>query len=290
MKAKIKEGKMPTKKTLLTSLSTWLFKRPVLFTVYYFLIMIGITAIFAAIHSWFNLQDMSVYLLTLLISFLLSAYYFIIKKLPHEDMSRNDLIAISNGQSLIAIVIPFILLAFMGTNPAVFQRNMMMLYLLHPVVFGFLAFSTIILFLYLLGVAISAVYAKYKRAKAIGISAWKIICSMPFTFLLMWTPGYLILEKDKPTNLEIKSRWYTKFNNWVLSDNTNILFTFLLFLLLKNVFAGLPVLILSAALLIVFALWTLKYKTTLMKNINKGYALTAVLINITMIIVLTIFA
>jgi hypothetical protein len=50
--------------------------------------------------------------------------------------------------------------------------------------------------LYLIGVALSGIYAKYKRATTLGIKPWKVILSMPFAFLLMWTPGYLIKDKD----------------------------------------------------------------------------------------------
>ena len=279
---------MPTKKTIFTSLSTWLFKKPVLFATYFFIIAILITGIFSVIKAWSGIGIES-YIFLLTISFILSAYYFIIKKLPHEDMSRNDLIAISNGYSLISIIIPLILLGFIGTDDAVFERKIIWLYLLHPILFTILAFVIILVVLYLFGAAISCIYAKYKRARTVGFSKWKIICSMPFTFLLMWMPGYLISEKSTKTNLEIKSKWYSEFNNWVVSNSYNVLFTFLLFLLFRNIYSGLPVLILTISLLIIYALWNLKYKKDLIKNINRGYALTAVLINITIIIFTLIF-
>ena len=181
------------------------------------------------------------------------------------------------------------LLAFIGTDAALFQRKMVWLYLLHPTLFITLAILMILLMLYLSGVALSCVYAKYKRAQTIGISSWKIICSMPFTFLLMWMPGYLLPDTKTKTNLEIKSKWYSKFNDFVLANKYNTLFIFLLFLLLRNTYAGLPVLILSLALLLIYALWNLKHKQDLIKNINRVYALSAVLINVTIIIIMLIF-
>jgi hypothetical protein len=137
--------------------------------------------------------------------------------------------------------------------------------------------------LYLIGVAISGVYAKYKRAATLGISPWKIILSMPFTFLMLWTPGYLIQDKTK-NNLEIKSAWYTRFNKWVVSSFNNTLFVFLLLLLFKSFVAGITTMALSALLLVIYALWFTKHKDDFVKNINQGYALTAIAINVFLVI------
>ena len=158
------------------------------------------------------------------------------------------------------------------------------LYLFHPVLF--IAFSVLLsLFvLYLIGLAICGIYAKYKRATTIGISPWKVILSMPFGFLLMWTPGYLIKDKNVKTSLDIKSNWYNRFNKWVMDNSYNLIFVFLFFLFCKGIIAGISTVILYFALLIIYALWYAKHKSDFMQNINRGYALTAVIINIAILL------
>ena len=286
---------MPAKKTKKTTsntscLSTWLFKQPLIFAVSYFVISTLLVVLFTAINALFNTDSFTALLITLFIALIGTAYYLIIKKLPHDDMHRNDLIAITNGCSIIAIILPLIFLLFVGSDVNMFQRKMMWMYLLHPNILMFLGLAFTFMFLYLIGVALSGIYAKYKRATTMGISKWKVLCSMPFGFLLLWTPGYLIPEKNSSSNLKIKSNWYSAFNKWVISDMYNTLVVFLGFLLLRNIFSGLALLLLTTALLGIYFVWYLKYKTNLTKIMNKGYALSAVVINITAILITLLFS
>ena len=207
-----------------------------------------------------------------------------IKKLPHDKLYQSDFVAITNGASIISIVSSIIALSVFGLYGSLFQRKMMMLYLLQPVVFGIIFLTITIISFYVLGVAISNVYAKYKRATTIGVTPWKVILSMPFTFLLLWTPGYLIEEKTKKSNLVIKAKWYTRFNNWVMSNFSNLLFVFLFFVLAKAVIAGLSTLIFTGAMLVIYALWYTKHKSDFIKNIDNGYALTCIGINLAILI------
>ena len=63
---------------------------------------------------------------------------------------------------------------------------------------------------------------------------------------------------------------------------------FLLLLFFKCVIAGTATLVLSALLLILYVLWYVKHKSDFIKNINKGYALTAVGINLAILIAVVI--
>jgi hypothetical protein len=154
----------------------------------------------------------------------------------------------------------------------------------HPVIFNISVILFVLLALYLFGLAISGIYAKYKRCKEMGITPWKIFLSMPFAFFMLWTPGYLIEEKTKKSNLQIKSKWFGNFNKWVLSSFNNVLFVFLFLTICKTMIAGLPTMVLCAVLLIIYTLWYVKHKSDFIKNINNGYALTAVGINIAIIL------
>ena len=270
-----------------TQLKSWIFLKPLMFAFWCVILgtLLGMT--YALIQTFLNFESMiPVYILCAL-AFILPAYYMI-QKLPHEKMNQNDFVAITNGVGLISIIASFIVVFMAFFYGFALQRDMMGLYLFHPTLFAFLFGLMIFVSLYLIGVALSGIYAKYKRATTLGIKPWKVILSMPFAFLLMWTPGYLIKDKDTKSGLEIKCKWYSKFNKWVLSNFNNTLFIFLLLLLCKGIGTGISTLTFSVLLLIVYALWYTKYKSDFVKNIDSGYALTAVGINVAVLLAILI--
>ena len=264
-------------------LKQWLFNKPALFSIMFLGLTTVLALIFSVIQTFLNFETLAPVYFIFAVSFIYSIYYMI-KKLPHDKLYQSDFVAITNGASIISIVSSIIALSVFGLYGPLFQRKMMMLYLLQPVVFGIIFLTITIISFYVLGVAISNVYAKYKRATTIGVTPWKVILSMPFTFLLLWTPGYLIEEKTKKSNLVIKAKWYTRFNNWVMSNFSNLLFVFLFFVLAKAVIAGLSTLIFTGAMLVIYALWYTKHKSDFIKNIDNGYALTCIGINLAILI------
>lgn len=265
-------------------LKQWLFNKPAMFSLMFFGLVVILGLIYSAVQTFFHFDTLVPIYFIFGLSFIYSIYYMI-KKLPHDKLYQSDFVAITNGVSIISIISSLIAIPVFGLYGLIFQRKMMMMYLLHPTLFAFVFLAITLVSLYILGVAISGVYAKYKRATSIGVSPWKVILSMPFAFLLLWTPGYLIEEKGgKKSNTIIKSKWYKRFNDWVLSNYSNLLFMFLFFLLTRTVIAGLPTLILTVALLVVYALWHKKHKSDFIKNINDGYATTSVGINLAILI------
>lgn len=267
----------------LPQLKQWLFNKPAIFSLMFFGLVVILGLVYSLVQTFFHFETLTPIYLIFAFSFLYSAYYTI-KKLPHDKMYRADFVAITNGVSIISIISSIIAISIFGIYGPAFQRKMMFMYLLHPTMFGVIFVLVTLISFYVLGLAISGVYAKYKRATTIGISPWKVILSMPFAFLLLWTPGYLIEEKTNKSNLLIKPKWYIRFNNWVLSNSSNVLFVFLFLLFAKSIIAGLPTLILTIALLICYTLWYVKHKADFIKDINQGYALTTVGINLAMII------
>lgn len=277
-----------------TRLKTWLLNKPLVFA----FTLLGLSflsyLIFGAIKTVFDFEPydpIQIFILFLLfvLSFALSTY-LALRKLPRDKMSQYDFVAITNGASLISIIASFFAILGVIFVPDTLQFRMSMLYMLHShtKLFFCLTVLLILFSFYLVGVAISGIYAKYLRATTLGISKWKVILSLPFTFLLMWTPGYLLKGKDIKPTLEIKCNWYTKFNKWVLSNSGNILLMFLLLLFCKTAVSGLPTFALSAILLIIYILWYTKHKSDFIKNINNGYALAAVGINITIVLAIII--
>lgn len=262
-----------------TKLKSWLLIKPLMFTLWCLILGTILGFAYSFIQSIFNFESMIPLYILCALTFILPACY-IIQKLPHEKMGQNDFVAITNGAGFISIIASLVAILTIGFYGGNLQRDMLMMYILHPTMFYGILLFVFVTSLYLIGVALSGIYAKYKRATTLGISPWRVILSMPFTFLLMWTPGYLIQDKEIKSELEIKSSWFKKLNKWVLANFNNTLFMFLLLLFFKCVIAGTATLVLSALLLILYVLWYVKHKSDFIKNINKGYALTAVGINL----------
>lgn len=264
-------------------LKNWLLNKPLFFALSFFVSSVILFCGCAFVQSIFDFEMTIPVILATMFAFI-GAIYYTVKKLPHDKMNQNDFIAITNGATLISVLTAFIAIIFINLYGPTLRTDLMLYYLAHKSVF-IMSFLLIILFsLYLIGVTICSIYAKYKRAQTIGVTPWKIILTMPFTFLLMWTPGYLIKGKDVKSNLQIKCRWYSNLQNWVMNNYSNILFMFLFLLLCRGIVAGLATFILYVLLLILYTLWYVKHKSDFMKNINGGYAMTAIGINIAIIL------
>ncbi len=270
-------------------LKQWLFNKPAVFSLMFFGLVTVLGLAYSLIQTFLHFETIIPVYIIFGFSLLYSVYYMI-KKLPHDKMSRNDFIAITNGASIISIASSIIAIFVISFYDVKLQQKMMMMYLLHQTAFTIIFLAIVLFSLYILGVAVSGIYAKYKRVTTMGVSPWKAILSMPFAFLMLWTPGYLIEEKSKKSNLLIKSKWYNRFNNWVVSNFSNALFVFLFLLFAKSVIAGLSTSVLTVALLIIYTLWYVKHKSDFVKNINDGYALTSVGINIATIIAMAVLS
>ena len=267
-----------------TQLKSWLLTKPLGFALLCICLGTVFALVYALIQTVLGIESfIPIYALCIL-TFVMSTWYMI-KKLPHDKMNQSDFVAIINGVNIISVIASFIVIFGVVFHGFFIGRDIMALYLFHPTRFYTLFGVSIFVSLYLIGVTISGIYAKYKRAVTLGITPWKVILSMPFAFLLMWTPGYLIKEKENiKSNLEIKSNWYSKFNKWVLANANNTLFMFLILLFIKSLGAGITTMIFSALLLVIYALWVTKYKSNFVKNINDGYAMTVVGINIAVLL------
>ena len=273
-----------------SQLKQWLFTKPIIFSLILFgsVTVLGLLFSIAQTFLQFDMMESQLAIYVIFILSIAFAAYFVIKKLPHDKMPQKDFIAITNGTSIISLASSLVVISIYEIFAGTLRQKMMMMYSLHPVMLNIILGLLIAFALYILGVAVSGVYAKYKRVTTMGVSPWKAILSMPFAFLMLWTPGYLIEDKDKKSNLLIKSKWYNSFNNWVISNFSNVLFVFLFLLFAKSVIAGLPTMILTIALLIIYTLWYVKHKSEFVKTINNGYALTSVGINIAVILAVII--
>ena len=79
-------------------LKQWLFNKPAVFTLLSFIFISVFILIYSLIASWLNInheQNLLFGLVLFLLPFIYPVYYMI-KKLPHDNMYRNDFIAIVN--------------------------------------------------------------------------------------------------------------------------------------------------------------------------------------------------
>lgn len=196
-------------------------------------------------------------------------------------MNQNDFIKIINGQTLISVCVMFLSIAIISNGTEAIRHYLLWLLTTHPILFWLLSSVSILIYLYILGTIIICIYAKYKRALEFNISHWKIICSMPFTFLLMWTPGYLIAEKNSTKEeVTIQSNLYNKIHNYVIANKGNTIFAFIIMICITKLFSGFVPLLTTLGLLILYFLWNIKYKSTFIDKISKEYSLMATSINI----------
>lgn len=267
----------------LTQLKQWIFNKPCIFTLIFFAVSTILTLAYSLIQTFLNFESVWPIYLIFGISFAFSTYYMI-KKLPHDEMYHKDFVAIINATYIVSIVssiVAIFMLALFGQH---IQEQVRMMYFMHPILFTVIFVGVSLISLYLFGLALVGFYAKYKRATTMGISPWRVILSMPFAFLLMWMPGYLIQEKGKKSNLLIKSKWYGNFTDWTVSNFSNLAFVFLFLMLYKCAISGLSTTILTCALIVIYTIWYIKHKKDFVKNINGGYALSAIAINLAILI------
>lgn len=212
----------------------------------------------------------------------------LIKHLPHNDMYHTDFVAIINGYKITSLFVfgVWLWLAFLvskNTNlvsdtTTISHEQLLFSVLIKPVWF--------ILGSYLLGLWISGIYAKYKRAQKIGFTPWKIILTMPFCFMLTWMPGYLTADKKQQSNITIKSKWYRKFNNWVLSSNSKMLFMFLTLFIFTNILFAqtFKLIIFTFILFLIYMFWKSIVKANFSKHMDSSYIWTGIMLNLSMLI------
>ena len=268
-----------------TTLKTWLFTRPIQFTLRMLIVFLlfWLPDIFPVINK-IPLSD--VVLISLGLGTTIWAIYKLVKSLPLSIMPRNDFVAITNGYRITLFIA---LAVWMVVGIAIEQlfrmrvpgaRVLPMMYQL----------SFYLLSMYLLGVSLSGFCVKYVRARIFGMSKWKVILSIPFTFIMAWIPGYLIDDKSNKTNLQINSKWFARFNKWATATQINATFVFVCLILLTNALLTKHpfTILLPATLFLIFLIWQGFSKPDLKSKINRGYSWVAIIINI-ILLVFTIY-
>lgn len=277
---------MAEKKSL--TLLDWLLWKPLKFSIITFIMMIGVGFIYAIISSLiFNgaTESRSILTILLAITFAISAY-LMLKKLPSDNLDRKSFVAINNAQIFFTSAAFIISTLIIVANAEKIMLKLMLMPTHSSMAFIAIIVVAALFYLYLCGLFIANLYVKFRRCRSLGISPWKIICTMPLGFGLLWIPGYILPEKtkNKPI-LSIKTKWYNKFTDWVLSGSINTIIVFIALVAFSGFFFGFNSILLTLFLAVIFAIWLNIYgKEKFNQSLPKKYATFAIIINIILII------
>lgn len=272
-------------------LSNWLYKQPLKFA--------GLTFILSTIATFFyggffilrgipmNPMPLMILIFTIFILCIIN----LIKKLPNSNLDQQSFIAIHNAQTILYFIGIFLTSVIFIKHAE--QNIMNILLQSQPTFLSFFYLSLLTLFfLYLFGLYIANLYAKFRRIRSFGIPTYKIILSMPFGFSALWTPSYILSNTtDTKSTKKINPKWYKKFNNWILSNKTNCIISFILITIFSELIFNFNKMLLTLTFALIFGIWALQVgikKFT--KNINGAYTNMAIISNIILIIVISIFS
>lgn len=266
-------------------LSDWLFWRPLKFSGLTF----ALTTIAMFLYTIF-LTSLGVTIspLPLILIVLCVCIYCttkLIKKLPQTNMNQVSFIAIHNAQTIlycIYLIISYtILINYTQTN----INNLLYSQSAPTPLTSISLILLTLFFLSMFGLLISNIYAKFRRIRAMGIPAYKIILSMPFGFSALWLSGYILPEKDNKKHTEnIKTKWYQNFTKWIISNQANTVLSFILITICSGLLFNFNKTLITILFCLIFGIWVFQIGAKkFTKQISKGYTNMAIISNILLI-------
>lgn len=276
---------MPNKTN--SKLSTWLFWSPLKFAFMSLGIMLTAAFIFSIVASTFytNTTLPQTPMLIILVLGICLGAIIQIRKLPTDKMDRQSFIALHNGQTIILSLAFMIASYLIFVNYQQIMFSMLIMETNSSLSFLMILIIAALFYLYLTGLAIANIYAKFRRIREFDVPTWKIIFSMPFGFSGLWTAGYLLnTPTPKQPTIQTKSKWYSAWTKWVISRPATTIATFIAITILSGFFFGFNAVLLTFSLALIFGIWTLQIGSRqFTKTIPTKYATTTVIINITLL-------
>ena len=272
-----------------TTLTTWLLKLPLRFSIISLALIFLSSFLYPLIGELFYSSDQTLPSTPLFIIIFIGifvAMYLSIKKAPKFIMDNKSFITIHTAQTLLMFLLVSASTYILLSN----QQNILIkLALMESQLSGttpiFIVLLATTLF-YILGIEIFNIYVKIRCMQHFNIPNWKIILSIPFGFSALWIPGYLSNTKNtKKPSQGIKSKWYTKLINWTTKTQLNTISMFVFITVLSSFFTGFNSMLLTFSFALLFGIWVLQVGTQKFeKNMAKKYSSVAVIINIALII------
>lgn len=223
---------------------------------------------------------------TLLVVMFVIAAVIVLYKMPRIPLDQRSFVALNNAQLFI------VSLAFTISTMLIFANaNKIMFYLMMMETHSNISFIILmaigaIFYLYLCGLFLSNIWAKFWRCRALGLKTWQIICTMPMAFSLLWIPGYLISDDAKtPRALNIRTNWYAKLTDWILSGSVRTAASFVVIVLISCMFFGYNAILLTLILAIIAGLWMrIVGVPAFLRDINKKYIWFVIAVNVALVI------
>lgn len=268
-----------------TTLKFWLLKTPMFFALRAFLAVIILATLgiilSPIVPGAYTPLLISAISILIVLSFAVIAIKTI-RHIPVKKIDRTSFVTLYNTQAILSwtlgLVFSVIAMPFMvfRTTPGIIGTPGLFIAALFFL--GFLFYTA--------GLSLTALWSHFLRARTLNIPTWKIICSMPFGFAMLWMPGYFIPnKKDRSPVITTEKKWIANLTNWTMARPANAAFFLTMTLVINGLAGGFhPGTLLSLSILMLFAIWIIQIGTKRFeKAIGGNYATVAVIINIAMI-------
>lgn len=271
-------------------LMSWILWRPLKFALTLLGLGIAVMIPYEIVSATIGGATALVTLGILSIAAIVFATYLLFHRLPHDNLDRYSFVALENAQAYVLALAVFVaMLAIMQAQS--FLISLAMMGTAGNVIFVMLAAVMFVAYAYLVGLSLANVYAKFRRGRAMNIPTWKIICSIPFGFNLIWIPGYILPDEKAPKTpvIPIHASWYKKLTNWIVSRPSRTILAFAILTLFTGFMFGIQTIFWTCAAILLFAIWVSGVGAKrFCKNIGGTYATVAVVLNIIMILAVSV--
>lgn len=271
-------------------LMSWILWRPLKFALMLLGLGIAVMIPYEIVSATIGGATALVTLGVLSIATIVFATYLLFHRLPHDNLDRYSFVALENAQAYVLALAVFVaMLAIMQAQS--FLISLAMMGTAGNVIFVLLAAVMFVAYAYLVGLSLANVYAKFRRGRAMNIPTWKIICSIPFGFNLIWIPGYILPDEKAPKTpvIPIHASWYKKLTNWIVSRPSRTILAFAILTLFTGFMFGIQTIFWTCAAILLFAIWvSVVGAKHFCKNIGGTYATVAVVLNIIMILAISV--
>ena len=239
-------------------LSSWIFWRPLKFAFVSFAFMVGVALLYGmtaayVFHATVAPRMPLVILLTL--AFTVAAI-MMLRRLPNENLDRRSFVALNNAQTFVVSGLFIISTLVIVANAQQIMLLMMWMEANSNNTFLLVMIAMGLFYLYLAGLFMANVYAKFRRCRAMGIPAGKALCTLPFGFPLLWIPGYVLPEKaTRNPALPLRAKWYARLTDWIMSGPVKTAVVLIALILFSGFFFGFNSILLTLSLAVIFAIW-----------------------------------
>jgi len=273
------------------NLTEWMAWGPLKFAVLSLAFMVILSVLYAAVAQLVTNATPMGMMISMGVGFILATCIYIYI-LPRDNLDRRSFIAINTAQTITVSLAFLVAGIIFALNANTIMTRMWFMRIHQSPSFLLAATLVSIFYLYLTGIFIANIYSKYRRARAMNIAPWKIIFSMPFGLSMLWIAGYALPDNNgKRTNVtRIRAHWYSHLIDVIESSNLNTAFTLALLIAFAGFFFGMQTMLITIAMGIIFGLWLRRVGTdNLRKNIHRGYASTAIALNIVILAGMILF-